>query len=84
MKKIREKNRVYFNKNYDGAVQCEYCFELMESFAVYRYRHVKNCSAKRVFKEWMEVMDIEIELYGKYETEPFEISQRPVVYGHRY
>ena len=82
MQQIREQNRVYFNKNHSGSVQCEYCFELLESFDEYRYGHVKKCSAKRVFKKWIKILDLEVELYGDYQPEPFGTSQRAVVYGH--
>ena len=82
MKKIRNKNRVYFNKNHVGSVQCEYCFEILESFHEYRYRHVRKCSGKRVYQQWKTIKDLEVELYGDYQAEPFPPSQRTVVYGH--
>lgn len=82
MKRIREKNRIYFNKNHTGPVQCEYCFELLESFNLYRYRHVRKCTAKQVFKAWLEIMDLEIELNGVYQHEPYGLFEVPVVHGH--
>ena len=71
MNKIRLKNAVYFNRNHSGTVQCEYCFEFQSNFTQYRYLHVKTCPAKTEYQRWMRIKDIEVELYGSYQPEPY-------------
>ena len=71
MNKIRQKNAVYFNRNHSGSVQCEYCFQFQSNFSEYRFGHVRTCPAKAQYQRWMRIKDIEVEMYGDYQAEPY-------------
>ena len=80
MFKIRQKNKIYFNRNTSDSVQCEYCFSWQQDFNTYRFNHVRICSAKSVFTPWIQdLKDIEIELYGEYKNDPN--MQKTTAYG---
>ena len=71
MYKIRQKNKVYFNRNSYDMIQCEYCFSWQQDFNTYRFNHIRTCSAKSVYTQWIpSLKDIEIELYGEYRNQP--------------
>ena len=81
MRRIREVNKTYFNRNTTSNVQCEYCFRWLPDFNNYRFNHVRTCAAKNLFTPWLSTLtDIEVELYGCYKTKPIA-AQSPPAYG---